>query len=444
MFLAARWRLTIVFTVVLVVILAASGVVVYLTTRSLIFDRVDAELAEKAERDMFLVSSNPGGGPGHRDGPNDEGAPPEFDPGGYFYAITYPNGEVIETSDNVDEGCLAKSDTLASAVEGGDAVTRTESDEGDPKRIYVTSAIDSEGNTVLLQIGRSIEPELDTLSQLRTILLAVVGISIVPALVGGYALSGRVLRPIKTAMDSQRAFIADASHELRTPVAVVRTNAELLERHIQSGTIGRSDNDATAIEDILGESERLGRMVGQMLTLAQADTGQTITSKSALDLGQLAEGVARSVRSLAEAKGIRFQTQIAQDIWVDGDADRLREVMVTLVDNAIKFTELGGAVDFEVRRDRRRARVTVADNGPGIPRESLPHVFERFYRVDRARSRDEGGTGLGLAIAREIVQAHGGSISVDSTPGAGTRFDVELRLTGKPGEAINALREPEA
>ena len=201
---------------------------------------------------------------------------------------------MIETSDNLPDGCLAKSDTLASAVEGGDAVAGTKSTDGDSTRVYVTSATDSDGNTVLLQIGRSIEPELDTLSQLRTILLAVVGISIVPAMLGGYALSGRALRPIKTAMDSQRAFIADASHELRTPVAVVRTNAELLERHIQSGTIGRSNNDATAVEDILSESERLGRMVGQMLTLAQADTGQAIRAKSVLDLGQVAEGVARS------------------------------------------------------------------------------------------------------------------------------------------------------
>jgi signal transduction histidine kinase len=255
----------------------------------------------------------------------------------------------------------------------------------------------------------------------------VIVISAVPASGGGYLLAGRALRPIKAAMDGQRAFIADASHELRTPVAVVRTNAELLERHMESGRIWQAEGDSTAVRDILSETERLGKMVGQMLTLAQSDAGQSILSQTDLILGELVEDAARSLRPLAAAKGVLMTVNAPPDVRVHGDGERLREVVVTVLDNAIKYTGAGGSVSISVKREHRKALVTVTDSGVGIPAEALRHVFEHFYRVDKARSRDEGGTGLGLAIARQVVEAHGGHISIESEPGRGTTVIVELR-----------------
>ena len=424
MFHAARWRLTAVFTAILAVILLVSAVVVYFTTSSLIYSRVDAELADKADSQMFLLDDHHGGGPGSSD--DSEG--PKFDPGGYFYAVVDSTGNVTESSSGFEDQSLVSQATIDEALREGHAITDVTSN-GESQRVYVASSrSDGDAEQQLLQIGRSIEPEQEDLAQLRNILIIVALVSLLPAISGGYFISGRVLRPIKAAVDSQRAFIADASHELRTPVAVVRTNAELLERRLASGKIGQSEGDLLAVTDILSETERLAKMVTQMLTLAQADAGQSAIKRSDVDLDEVSLDVVRSMRAIADAKGVALSLQNGGPVWVNGDRDRLREVIVAVLDNAVKYTPSGGRIDMRVARYHRKALITVSDSGPGIPAESLAHIFERFYRVDRARSRDEGGTGLGLAIARHIVEAHGGEISIESKVGTGTTVTIELRL----------------
>jgi signal transduction histidine kinase len=134
------------------------------------------------------------------------------------------------------------------------------------------------------------------------------------------------------------------------------------------------------------------------------------------------------MRAIADAKGVALSLQNGAAAWVQGDRGRLREVIVTVLDNAVKYTPAGGSVEVRVARRHRRATITVTDTGGGIPPEALSHIFERFYRVDKARSRGEGGAGLGLAIARHIVEAHGGEITIESAPGRGTTVTVDLRL----------------
>ncbi|MEO8457048.1 MAG: ATP-binding protein [Chloroflexota bacterium] len=426
MFNTARWRLTVVFTGVVVVLLLVAGIAIYFTTSSLIYRRVDAELADKAQTELFLT--DPGDHGGH--GPDDHGAPPtgQFDQGGYFYAVSDTSGNVSSMSYDADDNSLVSANTLAAAVKNGSAVQQTTSANGEDQRVYAL-LVDHPGQSAqVLQIGRSIDSEQGALSELRTILLVTIIGSIIPALTGGYLLSGRALRPIRTSVDAQRAFVADASHELRTPVAVVKTNAELLVKHLQSGKLGQSPNDALAIEDILGETDRMAKLVSQMLTLAQVDAGQQTIAPSPMSLGELADEVGRSMRALADAKQLTLDVRADPAVWVEGQRDRLREVLVTLVDNAIKYTDAGGRVVLAVERRHRKAVVTVSDTGAGIPSDSLKHIFERFYRVDKARTRDEGGTGLGLAIARHMVAAHGGDIRIDSDVGKGTRITIELRL----------------
>ncbi|TMF07161.1 MAG: HAMP domain-containing histidine kinase [Chloroflexi bacterium] len=422
MFSAARWRLTFVFTGVLVVVLIACGIVVYLTTRSVIYGRVDHDLEDRARSDLVLFQRGPREEPDR--GPPRSGS--EFDPGGYFYAISNADGQILSSSPYLDSEALPSTATLVKAVDNGDTFTDTKSSKGEPQRVYVFPVTVSGGGGALVQIGRSIEPEEAALSQLRIILLAVLAASIVPAVAGGYLLSGRALRPIKTAMESQRIFIADASHELRTPVAVVRTNAELLKRHFEPDTAQTAGSDQVALDDILSESDRLGRMVDQMLTLAEADAGQRTVLTAEVSLNELVDQVTRSMRSLAEAREISLNAQLNSDISLSGDPSRLRELLTVLLDNAVKYTDAGGRVDVSVRKEHRKAIITVSDNGPGIPSEALPHVFDRFYRVDEARSRESGGTGLGLAIARHIVEAHSGTIDVESKIREGTVVTVEL------------------
>src|SRR5262245_13601434 len=211
-----------------------------------------------------------------------------------------------------------------------------------------------------------------------------------------------------------RRFTADASHELRTPLAAIRTEAEVALR--KPLTLAEHQQ---LLGSILEEVERLTRLTDQLLALAREDAGTARPAHAPLDLAALVRAVAETMRPLAEAKGLRLACGGDGPVRVSGEKARLREVFYNLLDNAIKYTPEGGAVEVEVGRRDRAAVVAVRDTGVGIPPEHLPRVFDRFYRVDKARSRAEGGTGLGLSIARSVVAAHGGTVELDSAPGRG-------------------------
>lgn len=216
-----------------------------------------------------------------------------------------------------------------------------------------------------------------------------------------------------------RRFTADASHELRTPLTVLRSEVEV--------ALGKEMSPAGHREllgDILEELGRMGRLTDQLLALSRRDAGVEHLEPAPLDLYALAAGVADALRPLAEAKGVQLRIEGQGPAEVHGDEARLRQVFINLLDNAIKYTPEGGAV--AVRVGPRPGVVAVEDTGIGIPAEHLGRVFDRFYRVDRARGRAEGGTGLGLSIARSIVQAHGGRIEIASTAGEGTICTVTL------------------
>jgi signal transduction histidine kinase len=224
-------------------------------------------------------------------------------------------------------------------------------------------------------------------------------------------------------MDRQRAFVADASHELRTPLSLIRANAELLQRGLDAPVSA----NISSVDDIIGEADRLSGLVGQMLTLARADAGEAEFQMAPVDLHALAEDAARQMRLLAEPKRISLEVQPATPVHVRGDETRLRELITILLDNAIKYSDEGsGPVTVEIDSDGTYAALRVRDAGRGIAADALPHLFDRFYRADKARSRDTGGTGLGLAIAKWIVEAHKGTISIDSAPHLGTVVEVKL------------------
>jgi two-component system, OmpR family, heavy metal sensor histidine kinase CusS len=231
------------------------------------------------------------------------------------------------------------------------------------------------------------------------------------------AMIGRLQR----SFEEIRRFTADASHELRTPLAALRAEAEIaLGKPLSEG------EHQELLGSILEECDRLGRLTDQLLALSREDARAAPPIREAVDLAALVDGVTETMRPLAEAKGLRLVRGGKGPLNVTGDEARLREVFYNLLDNAIKYTPEGGSVEVEVGQKDGRAVVIVRDTGIGIPAEHLPRVFDRFYRVDKARSRAEGGTGLGLSIARSIVSAHGGRIELDSTPGQGTTCTVVL------------------
>jgi len=249
----------------------------------------------------------------------------------------------------------------------------------------------------------------------------------------------RMIERLDEAFQHIHRFSADASHELRTPLTILQLELEGIS---QSHRLNPSLCDQ--IGSALEETHRMSHIVESLLVISRLDAGEAKIQKMHLDLGELATSTAEQMRLLAEEKSIRLTTNVAGQIYVEGDRSHLQQVVVNLVVNAIKYTQEGGKVEVRVRRrNPNTAVLEVSDNGGGIPELALPHVFERFFRADKARSRDSGGAGLGLAIVKAICTAHGAEVSVFSRPGSGSLFTVELPLLDEPenDEARPALRK---
>lgn len=223
----------------------------------------------------------------------------------------------------------------------------------------------------------------------------------------------------------QRQFTADASHELRTPLTAIKGQTEVaLQR----------DRDTEDYKQVLrgvnGEVDRMIRLVGSLLALARADAGQIAIAREAVDLGQVVTDAAEQVAPVARAKHIQFEARSGPTTRLIADEDLLLQLVLNLLDNAVRYTPEHGFVGVTWALEDGHAVIRVSDTGPGIATEDLPRIFDRFYRADKARSQSGGGTGLGLSISRCIAEAHGGSIGVESSPGRGATFTVRLPISG--------------
>ena len=232
-----------------------------------------------------------------------------------------------------------------------------------------------------------------------------------------------MLASLEEAYRAQQRFVADASHELRAPLTAIQGNLELLRRQPTMSAIERQE----ALGEAEREAARLTRLVADLLALARADSGATI-KRAPVDLDAAVLDALSAARPLAHGQSLVLET--FEPATVVGDADRLKQLFLILLDNALKYTPPAGSVTVDLCRNGSHVEVIVRDPGVGIPPDALPHVFERFYRADRARARDPGGTGLGLAIAHWIVEQLGGAIRADSRPGQGTTVTVSLPLVG--------------
>ncbi len=229
-----------------------------------------------------------------------------------------------------------------------------------------------------------------------------------------------MLDRLDAAFQRQRRFTADASHELRTPLTVIKTNIGVTLNRPRS-----LKQYQTALLEVEEEVDRLTRLTNDLLLLARADASQPIAPAREIDLVPIASGVADELRPLAEAKHLTLDFAAPESAKLHGDPDQLHRLCYNLIENAIKYTSQG-RVSAKVTRSPGQVLLTVEDTGPGIAAEHVPHLFERFYRVDAARSRDAGGSGLGLAIAHSIATSHGGAIDVKSDFGHGTIVTVSL------------------
>ncbi len=230
----------------------------------------------------------------------------------------------------------------------------------------------------------------------------------------------KTLGRLEQLFNVQRRFVADVSHEMRTPLTTIRGNVDLMRRYGHDPEIMPEMIDA--IDD---EARRMSRLVEDLLLLAKADAGRLSLEKTVVSIDTLLLEVYNQAQILSEDKVTLGVGQIDQ-AHVLGDPDRIKQLLLNLVSNSIKYTPDGGKITLGIRRVDGSVHVDVTDTGIGIPEEDLPHIFDRFYRVDKARSRAQGGTGLGLSIAQWIAQAHGGRLNVKSTFGEGSTFTLTL------------------
>jgi heavy metal sensor kinase len=230
-----------------------------------------------------------------------------------------------------------------------------------------------------------------------------------------------LLSRLDLSFESMRRFVADASHEIRTPLSIIRGEADVALSHERSATEYR---ESLAI--ILDESHRLSRLVDDLLNLARADAGRVKLQSEEFYLNDLLAECCRSAQTQAAARGVALEYRSAGDARFRGDEELLRRLAMNLLDNAIRYTAEGGKVSVALDVEDSQVRIRIADTGVGISPDAAPHVFERFYRADTARSRQDGGFGLGLAIVKWIAESHQGDVALATSPGAGSTFTVTL------------------
>lgn len=283
------------------------------------------------------------------------------------------------------------------------------------------------GEIESLTVLTSLEDDDSTLHSLQVDIVTGIGSGVLISICAGFFLAGRAWIPIRKAWDKQQRFVADASHELRTPVSVIRAQTELLLRFPAHSIERESDNIAV----ILKESVRMSKLIEDLLTLARSDFNQLELECSVFSLHRVVLDLTKQFQLLAITKDIHIDVSLQEPLPFWGDESRIRQLLVILLDNALKYTPSNGRIKVTGRASAHHVTVIVTDSGRGIPKEELPYLFERFYRGDKARSRIEGGTGLGLSIAKWIVDAHGGSIRAESQTGAGSRFELRFPLKNK-------------
>lgn len=280
------------------------------------------------------------------------------------------------------------------------------------------------GNLGVVVIGENIDAQESALSLLLILLLSLGGAALLGTGVGGLFLSNRAMAPARLAWSNQQRFIADAAHELRTPLTLLRADAEVLLR----GRKRLEEEDAELLDDIVAETTYMSNIATNLLTLARLDTDSIHREHEVINLAELAQEATRRVQALAEERNITIQVEHAGDVYVIGDPMLLEQAVLGLLDNAIKYNRQGGHVTVRTIAREEQALLEVRDTGIGIAAEHLSHMGERFYRVDKARSREAGGTGLGLSIARSIAFAHEGQLTLTSILEQGTTVTFTMPL----------------
>lgn len=449
-----RVRLTAWYVAALALTLLLLSGATYFLTRAGLHHWLDEELGERAEAladDVRLVDGRPASQVDDHGHERYEGASDGF------LILDSTRSPVV--SQGLDGPAFVESGAVEAAFRGHAGSGMVQGARGSQWRTVARPLLSGGRVAAVVVVGHDLHEADEVLERLGTVMLALLPLGLIGAGLGGYALAGRALGavdqitrkaaaiterdlsqrlPVETrdelgrlattfnelierlqhAFERQRRFTADASHELRTPLSIIQalTSQKLMRPRTQ-------EEYEQTLRQIDESTAYMTRLVNHLLVLARADAGQVLLERERLELTELLEHVAGQV---GEASGRSIPVEADGAVLVSGDPLRLTELFLNLLENAVKYTPPDGEVAVRVEQVRSEARVRVSDTGIGIPAEHLPHIFERFYRADKVRSREEGGTGLGLAISLWIAEAHGGTIRAESKPGRGTKMTVVL------------------
>lgn len=417
MFKKTRIRLTVLNAIVFFLLLNAFGSTLYFYMQHRLFEQADQQLRENAEHiqgehfhDLAVFQKKPEEREADRR---------------IVYVLWDSNGQVrlqvpssaVLTDDMNDLQNVLSAPNVSTVNLGG--------------QTYRTLSVATHHDLLVdnvpiqtVQLVYSLGPEQSMLDSLLLVIVVAGVISVLAAMLVGWFLASKALVPIQRSWDKQQEFVEDASHELRTPLAVMKTHLERLFRHPEHTIEQESGN----ISEVINETRRMSKLVAQLLTLARSDSNQVELLVQKLRLDEIAERVVTQFRELAVVKDIQIEKRIDSPLEMLGDEERLYQLFVILLDNALKYTPEQGRITVSCHRNTGAIQITVTDTGLGISKEDLPHIFDRFFRGDKARTRTEEGTGLGLAIAQWIVESHGGKIRAESELGVGTNFHVSLPI----------------
>lgn len=296
------------------------------------------------------------------------------------------------------------------------------------------------GETREIQLLYNIDSDIRVLNSLKRILINGSVMVILASILISYILANATIKPMKESIEKERAFLQDASHELRTPIAVIQSRLEGLLRNPEEKIIDKYEY----IEPALRESRRISRMVSNLMILTRADAGASMGKTEKFDLRKLGDDIAIIYSEFAQIQNKRFIYTPRKEVVIEGNYENLHQLLIILMDNALKYTKDEGMIELVIDGTKDKGIIRVLDNGVGIKEENLEKVFTRFFREDKARNRNNGGTGLGLSIAKWIVDCHGGTITASRRKEGGTLIEVQLPREPKGKGAKAAQPEKEA
>jgi signal transduction histidine kinase len=332
------------------------------------------------------------------------------------------DGGVMDRNQTTTSLGLPSEDLFQETLNGEEMVVATVQGTNGNARVVSIPMYESGELVGVMQYARSLRRVQKNVSELIFVLLPLGLGALGLAAVGGLYMAGRAVKPVREAFDRQRAFIGDASHELKTPLTLVRIDMEVLQSNLEN------PDDRELADEVLAETDRMSLILSDLLTMTRLDANVLDVARKPFDLSNLLREETERFKMRATREGVRLEVRVPDELLASGDPARTGQILAALLDNALRFTPSGGSVEVTAREQDGRVEATVSDTGPGVPSEHLPRIFERFYRAEAARSRSEagGGTGIGLSIAQGLARAQEGDLEAENAKDGGAVFRLKL------------------